>query len=157
MYLSEFRKYRSSALKQIANNQKIKSLLLDKDQHVDDDMSLVGRYIFPYQFMPGVTEEAKTCITMLLTAPEVYNRSILRMRMIYYIFSHESLLWVPDNDGVMCLRFDLISEEIDKMFNGSDAFGLKLQLVSRYDGYIPMDNFHGCQLIYETNDFNYKV
>lgn len=157
MYLDEFRRYRSTALQQIIENKKIKSLLLNTQDSVDSDVSMIGKYVFPYQFLPGTTEEAKSCITMLLSASDVSSRSILRMKMIFYVFCHESLLWVKDDDGKMCLRFDLITEELDKMFNGSDAFGLKLQLVSRYDGYIPMDNFHGCQLIYETNEFNYKV
>ena len=157
MYLDGFRKYRSTALKQITGNQRIKDLLLNKDNATETDIDLVGHYVFPYQFLPGVTEEAKSCITMILSAPTVSNRSILRMKMIFYVFSHESLIWAPDDDGVLCLRYDLISEELDKMFNGSDAYGLKMQLVSRHDGYNPMDNFHGCQLIYETNDFNYKV
>lgn len=157
MYLDSFRKYRSEALKQIVNNKKIKELLLNKQDVTDDDSSLIGKYVFPYQFLPGTTEEAKSCITMLLSAPDVDSRSILCMKMIFYVFSHESLIWTVDDNGLQCLRYDLISEELDKMFNGSDAFGLKLHLVSRHDGYMPMDNFHGCQLIYETSDFNYKV
>lgn len=157
MYLDEFKKYRSSALNKLTNNQKIKDLITDvKDSQISSD-ELINKHIFPYEYLPGVTEEAKTCITMLFSVPETYGRSLKRAKLIFYVFTHESLMWAVGDDGVSYLRYDLICEEIDKMFNGSDDFGLKLQLQSRYDGYIPVDRFHGVQLIYETNEFNYKV
>lgn len=157
MYLDEFRKYRSTALHMIAENQVIKDLITNTQGSTERSEDLINHYIFPYEYLPGATEEGKTCITMLMSAPYVSNRSILHVKIVFYIFTYEGLMWANDSDGVACLRTDLICEEIDKMFNGSDSFGLKLKLSSRRDGYQPAKRFHGVQLIYETSDFNYKV
>jgi len=157
MYLDEFRKYRSAVLEKITNNQTIKDLLTNVDHCTSTPGSLIEHYVYPYEYLPGSTEEAKTCITMLMSVPYVVDRSILHVKIVFYVFSYEGLMWTKDDDGVACLRNDLICEEIDKMFNGSDAFGLKLRLSSRKDGYQPAKKFHGVQLVYETRDFNYKV
>ena len=157
MYLDEFKKYRSVALQKLANNNIIRSLVTNTDQPVATPDALIEHYIFPYEYLPGATEEGKSYISMLMSAPYVVDRSILNVKIVLYVVSYEGLMWAKDSDGVMCLRNDLICEEIDKMLNGSDEFGLKLRLTSRRDGYQPAKRFHGVQLIYETSDFNYKV
>lgn len=157
MYLEEFKNYRSIALQKISNNSVIRELITNTQDPTALSETLINRYIFPYEYLPGATEEGKSYISMLLSAPYVNNRSILHMKIVLYVVSYEGLMWVNDKDGVACLRNDLICEEIDKMFNGSDAFGLKLRLSSRRDGYQPAKRFHGTQLVYETAEFNYKV
>ena len=157
MYLDEFKKYRSTALQRLASNGNIVSLVTNTEQRSALPENIIERYIFPYEYLPGATEEGKSYISMLMSAPFVANRSILNIKIIFYVVSYEGLMWAKDKDGVMCLRNDLICEEIDKMFNGSDDFGLKLKLTSRRDGYQPAKRFHGVQLVYETSDFNYKV
>lgn len=227
MNLESYKDYRSEAMMRICNNDYIRELLINNSPDKIDPSLMVGEYVFPFEYLPDVTETAKSFVTMHLATPVVDNGTVVSSRIILYISCHKDLMFVvaPDgnitystslpegtvtinNDlflstihgvtshvfrynaesghwvynskdvnisdyginvtgspsdgdlisvdvsGKKYLRYDIIAEEIDKLFNGSLAFGFKLSLVSRKDGYQPIYGFHGTMLVYETKDWN---
>lgn len=226
MNFSGYKEYRSEAMQRICNNEYVRSLLVNDDDSSIAPHDMVGKYVYPFEYLPNTTEVAKSFVTMLLSTPVVNGSTSSKTTIIFYITSHENLIFVtvPNKDlsvvsaldvtvnsetflshtsavaeyvfkyvsdsnvwklkgktvnladygivvhdtpvngdtiavtvtGRKYLRYDLIAEEIDRMFNGSLAFGFKLSLVSRKDGYQPLNNFHGTMLVYETSDWNRK-
>lgn len=226
MNFSGYKEYRSEAMQRICNNEYVRGLLVDGADADIAPHEMVGKYVYPFEYLPNTTEVAKSFVTMLLSTPVVNGSTSSKTTIVFYITSHENLIFVtvPNKDlevvsdlditvnedtflsytsvvakytfiyssqddvwmlngkvadmsnygiavnetpsdgatisiivsGKRYLRYDLIAEEIDRMFNGSLAFGFKLSLVSRKDGYQPLNNFHGTMLVYETTDWNRK-
>lgn len=159
MNMRDYKDYRSTALQKICTNQRIKDLLTNQTNSTASPSSLVGNYVYSFNFIPGTTETAKTFITMVFSTPVVKGMTAVTSRLVFNIFTHESLMRVqdPDNPRLTCDRLDQLAIELDEMFNGSLAFGFKLELVSRKDGSSPMDKFHGISLVYETSSWNRKA
>ena len=155
MNLKQFREYRGLIMRKICQNQKIVDLLTDNEDSTATPDDLIKKHVYPFEFIPGTTEEGKSYISMLFSVPMVDNgMTSLICYLKIFIVTYSELAWAKDDDGVSCLRYDLISEEIDKTLNGLIDTGFKVELTSRKDGYQPMHNWHGTALTYEVQAWN---
>lgn len=155
MNQAEFREYRSDILKMICSNDSISSLLLNDGETISSPSDLIEKHVYPYEYIPGTTEEGKSFISMLLAVHSVDNGMTSYDCFInFYIVSYEGIMWVSNNDGRMVLRYDQIAEELDKMLNGTRNLGFKMELVGRKDGYQPMHKFHGTMVTYKITAWN---
>lgn len=157
MYLAEIPEFRSNAMMKIASNQRIKDYLTGNTGSTDSPQSLINKYIYPYWRVPGSMVSDKAFILLSVFAPHVIDRTFKDVTVEVGILVPEGgMMCVDPDSGKTRLRFDLMANEIDKIFNGSTEFGMKLVLVSTRD-YSPYSDCYGVILKYKTVDFNYKV
>lgn len=155
MNLKQFRDYRSLIMKKICENRKIVDLLTNESNSSATPDELIKTHVYPFEFIPGTTEEGKSYISMLFSVPEVDNgMTSLTCYFKIYIVTYVELAWAKDEDNVSALRYDLIAEEIDKTLNGLIDTGFKVSLLARKDGYQPMHHWHGTVLTYEVQAWN---
>ena len=150
MNLDEYRRYRATALQKLCASKELVSLIVNQPHGMINGKGLVFRNIFPYPYVPEATTEAKTFVTMTITAPmrRERDRTYNAFSLWIYLFTHYSLVNTPRG-----LRFDLMAEAVDKLLNGSMDFGLgRMDLVSAEDLELPA-NFYGVGLQYATQDF----
>lgn len=155
MKLQEIPDFRATAMTKFCESQAIKDLLTNTENSSAAAGDLIMHNIFPYAHVPGTSTTARTYITMELFVPRVQNKTFKQVRLVYYVFSHETLISVADNDsGKMRLRHDLIAQEIDSIMNGSRDFGLgRLSLANTAD-FSPIENYYGVVLTYDADEFN---
>ena len=155
MNLSEFRQYRSLIMQKVCENSKIVDLLTNTDGSTATAADLIKTHVYPFEFIPGTTEEGKSYISMLFSVPMVDNgMTSLTCYLKVYVVTYAELAWAKDDNGVAALRYDLIAEELDKVLNGLIDTGFKITLMSRKDGYQPMHHWHGTALTYEVQAWN---
>lgn len=157
MNLSEFREYRSDLMRKICENENIQRYLLNDGETITIPSDLIEKHVYPYEYIPGTTEEGKTFVSMLLAIHSVDNgMTSYECYMNLYITSYEGIMWVKNEDGQSVLRYDAIAEEIDRMLNGTRDLGFRVDLVGRKDGYQPARKFHGTMLTYCITAWNRK-
>ena len=154
MNMKQFREYRSLIMKKICDNQTIVDLLTNTENSRATPEDLIKTHVYPFEFIPGTTEEGKSYISMLFSVPMVDNgMTSLTCYLKIYIVTYYELAWA-NKDGVSGLRYDLIAEELDKTLNGLIDTGFRVNLMARKDGYQPMHNWHGTALTYEVQAWN---
>lgn len=152
--MKQFREYRSLIMKKICDNQTIVDLLTNAENSRATPEDLIKTHVYPFEFIPGTTEEGKSYISMLFSVPMVDNgMTSLTCYLKIYIVTYSELAWA-NKDGVSGLRYDLIAEELDKTLNGLIDTGFRVNLMARKDGYQPMHNWHGTALTYEVQAWN---
>ena len=155
MNLAEFRNYRSGLMRMICENENIRTYLLDDGEIISSPTDLIEKHVYPYEYIPGTTEEGKTFVSMLLAVHEVDNgMTSYECYMNIYITSYEGIMWVKNDSGQNVLRYDAIAEELDRMLNGTRNLGFRIDLVGRKDGYQPARKFHGTMLTYRITAWN---
>lgn len=152
MYLEEYRQYRAIALKKLYTSQELIGLILNEAHTTINGKALVFQNIFPYAFVPETTTETKTYVSMSIAVPRVRDKTYKSLSLWIYICMHTSL--INTDRG---LRYDLMAEVIDRMFNGSLDFGLgRLELRSVEDIAFQSSRYFGIALQYNAADFNRK-
>ena len=147
--LKELTEYRSKIMKELCSNQKIVDLLRNEIDSSLPDRTLMYTQIFPYAFTPEKTEDVKTYICFRVYVPEVFNKTVKKMGIVFYVFTHQNLIRTEDG-----LRPDLIAEEIEKLFNGSLKLGAGRLAIEGLDDISPASGFHGIALEYSVTEFN---
>lgn len=147
--LKELTEYRSEIMKTLCSSQKIVDLLLDKSDSAIPDRSLMYKQIFPYAYTPEKTEDVTTYICFRIYVPEVMNKTVKKMGIVFYVFSHQDLIRTEDG-----LRPDLIAGEIENLFNGSLKLGVSRMAIEGLDDISPATGFHGIAIEYSTTEFN---
>jgi hypothetical protein len=155
--LAEIPEYRAKAMEKIATNQRIKDYLTDTVNSTVAPADLINRHIYPYWRIPGSTTTAKNFVLLSIYVPRVIDRTFKEVTVKVGAFSFDSTINCIDPDsGKNRLRYDLLANELDEIFNGSDVFGMKLGLISTQETLL-FDDCYGVILTYKTVDFNYKT
>jgi hypothetical protein len=109
--------FKEEILYKFINNQTICKLLYYNFpdalsmSDISNPTSLIYDVIFPYRFIPNVTNIIKSYVTTEFTEFELTrnNPKNINFNLLFYIFTHKDL-FVTDNG----LRVDLLLNEIDK-------------------------------------------
>lgn len=150
MNLKEFYNYKNLLMKEICSNKEIVKLLLGKDDAVVPCVDLPYSQVFPYEYLPETVDNAQTFICFDVDIQSVTNKMIYSPVIYIWIFTHKSKMHMSEG-GILT---DKISEEIDKILNGSRFFGLgdlDLKSVTRFS---PIQDYQGRVLVYTAIDFN---
>ena len=148
MYLDELSKYKSKVMQMLCENPKIQVLILSKES-LNPKKELMYKYVFPYAFVPDTVTNSSTFICFDIEVKRVENRSFKDLSIMFWIFSHQSIL--RTNEGV---RTDVLADEVDKIMNGNKNLGLgtvELKTVGRVN---PAKDYFGRTLVYRSVDFN---
>jgi len=148
--LDELFDYKNQLMEDILTNEKIISLLSGDAQSQTSADSLVYTQVFPFEYVPDVTEQAKTFICCEVDIREVTDKTFLDPAIYIWVFTHKSKIRLPEG-GV---RTDKLAAEITSVINGSRMYGLgelNLYSVKRFS---PITDYQGRTLTFYAKDFN---
>lgn len=144
--------YKNLIVKKLIGNKDFIAAMGNPDINESDEA--VYKYIFPYFYIPGTIESAHSyiCIKvdMLSTAGDTELLGEFRVRI--WAIVHQDIMKMNGVGGAT--RMDYLAQLVDKMFNGSEAFGVgKLRLTSNLED--DLDMVHRCrELTFLTKDVN---
>lgn len=148
--LDEFFDYKNQLMGDMLTNAEIVRLLDDDCVTPADAEGLIYKQVFPYEYVPDVVEHGQTFICCEVDIKEVVNKTFLVPTLYIWVFTHKSLLRLPEG-GV---RTDRLSSEITNVINGSRYYGLgELNLYSA-KRFSPITNYQGRVLTFYAKDFN---
>lgn len=149
MYLDEFFQYKNQLAEDLLTESAIVRLLDDDLQNENAD-SLMYTQVFPYEYVPETVEHGRTFICCDVDIEEVYNKTFLSPIIYVWVFTHKSLLRLPEG-GV---RTDKLCHEIVKKLTGSFDYGLGTLNLKRAKRFAPMMDYQGKVLVFKAKDFN---
>lgn len=148
--LDEFFDYKNQLVDDILTNESIVKLMSDDGATVSAPESLMYTQVFPYEFVPNVTEHGQTFICCEVDIKEVINKTFLVPSLYIWVFTHKSKVRLPGGG----IRIDKLTSEITKIINGSRMYGLgelNLQSAKRFS---PITDYQGRTLTFYARDFN---
>lgn len=148
--LDEFFDYKNQLVDDILTNESIVKLMSDDGETVSAPESLMYTQVFPYEFVPNVTEHSQTFICCEVDIKEVINKTFLVPSLYIWVFTHKSKVRLPGGG----IRIDKLTSEITKIINGSRMYGLgelNLQSAKRFS---PITDYQGRTLTFYARDFN---
>lgn len=149
MHLDEITKYKQEIMKQICKNEAILQYIRPKNAPDMAGRDMLYKYVFPYSYVPETTQEASTFLCFDVDIPNVQNRTFKDCRIMVWMFCHNSLMRCEKGT-----RLDLLADEIDRMLNGSRAFGLGTLELDEALRFHPVADYWGRELAYNAVDFN---
>ena len=148
--LDELFDYKNRLMEDMLTNKEITKLLSEDGITEMKPEQLMYKQVFPYEYVPEVTEHATTFICCEVDIKDVLSKTFLVPYIYIWAFTHKSKVRIPSG-GV---RPDKLSSEIVKTINGSRMYGLgelNLYSVKRFS---PIDNYQGRVLTFQAKDFN---
>jgi hypothetical protein len=148
--LDELFDYKNQLMDDLLINTDIVKLMSDDGKTEVAPETLMYTQVFPYEFVPDVTEHGQTFICCEVDIKEVLNKTYLVPALYIWVFTHKSKVRLPGG-GV---RTDKLSSIITSIINGSRMYGLgelNLQSAKRFS---PITNYQGRILTFYAKDFN---
>lgn len=148
--LDELFDYKNHMMDDLLTNTDIVKLMSDDGKTEVAPETLMYTQVFPYEFVPDVTEHGQTFICCEVDIKEVLNKTYLVPALYIWVFTHKSKVRLPGG-GV---RTDKLSSIITSIINGSRMYGLgelNLQSAKRFS---PITNYQGRILTFYAKDFN---
>ena len=150
MQLQEFFDYKNQLMADLLTNEKIVNLLSDSTD-IENAETLAYSQVFPCEYIPDTVEHGKTFICFDVDIQESVNKTYLLPTLYVWVFTHKSLLRLPNGGGV---RTDRLCSEICIAINGSRSYGLgELNLFS-VKRFAPMTDYQGKCMAFHAVDFN---
>ncbi len=148
--LDEFFAYKNQFMDDLMGSKKIRRLLDDDFTRIRAPGELIYHQVFPYEYVPETTEHATTFICCEVDISRVTDKLYLTPDMYVYIFTHKSLVRLPEGG----LRIDELSSEITKILSGSRMYGLGELNIYSAKHFAPIANYQGRILIFRSRDIN---
>lgn len=148
--LDELFDYKNQLMDDLLTSTDIVKLMSDDGKTEVAPETLMYTQVFPYEFVPDVTEHGQTFICCEVDIKEVLNKTYLVPALYIWVFTHKSKVRLPGG-GV---RTDKLSSIITSIINGSRMYGLgelNLQSAKRFS---PITNYQGRILTFYAKDFN---
>lgn len=119
--------------------------------NVESPEELLFDRIFPHRFIPVVSNDMKTYITLSFEDYRPVGNTFKSGKIVITVFTHQSLF----KTDYGFLRVDYIISEIDKLFNEKSGLGLfKANFIAMSDTSITKDH-HGAYIAYKLYEFNW--
>jgi hypothetical protein len=153
-HLEEFTEYKNTLMKAICTSDTIVGLLkLETDKPDITGREMRYDRIFPYNYVPLTTQNAKTFVCFVVTAPNVKDGIVTDLTLTVFVFTHQDIMRTDKG-----MRTDLLVSEIDKLLNGSTDYGLgKVKLKMCDVLQVPVRGYSGLFSVYTVKDFNYSI
>lgn len=147
--LREIGKIRSSINERICSDQVIVDLINDKTNSKIPDRSLLYKRVFPYAYTPDAVKDTGAFVCHRVYVPDVMNKTFKNVTIVFYVFVHQHNIRTSNG-----LRYDLIAERIEELFNGTLDFGVRRMELREVNDISPSSTFHGVALEYSVTEFN---
>ena len=153
-HLEEFTSYKQTLMQAICTSDSIVRLLkLETDPEDITGRDMRYDRIFPYNYVPLVTQNAKTFVCFIVTAPSVRDGIVSDLQLTVFVFTHQDIMRTDRG-----MRTDLLVSEIDKLLNGSTKYGLgKVKLKACDVLQVPVRGYSGLYSVYTVKDFNAPI
>ena len=149
MQLQEFFDYKNQLMEDLLTNSEIVRLVNDTVT-LENAEALAYTQVFPCEYVPDTVEHGTTYICFDVDSLESVNKTYLLPTLYVWVFTHKSLLRLPEG-GV---RTDKLCSEICNAINGSRMYGLgELNLYS-VKRFAPMTDYQGKCMAFRAVDFN---
>ena len=149
MQLQEFFDYKNQLMEDLLTNSEIVRLVNDTVT-LENAEALAYTQVFPCEYVPETVEHGTTYICFDVDILESVNKTYLLPTLYVWVFTHRSLLRLPEG-GV---RTDKLCSEICNAINGSRMYGLgELNLYS-VKRFAPMTDYQGKCMAFRAVDFN---
>ena len=148
--LDELFDYKNRFMEDILTDKEIIRLLANDCKPVSNTKQFVYKNVFPYEFLPETTENATTYICCEVDILEVRDKTFLTPNLYVWVFTHTSLLRLPEG-GV---RVDKLSSKIVEKLNGSRFYGNGELLLKSVKRFSPISNYQGKLLTFTATDYN---
>ena len=149
MQLQEFFDYKNQLMEDLLTNSEIVRLVNDTVT-LENAEALAYTQVFPCEYVPDTVEQGTTYICFDVDILESVNKTYLLPTLYVWVFTHKSLLRLPEG-GV---RTDKLCSEICNAINGSRMYGLgELNLYS-VKRFAPMTDYQGKCMAFRAVDFN---
>lgn len=149
MQLQEFYDYKNRLMEDMLTNEEIVELI-DPTVSMENAETLAYQFVFPYEFVPETVEHGDTYVCFDVDIQESINKTYLAPTLYVWVFTHKSLMRLPEG-GV---RVDELCSKICETINGSRRYGLgelNLYAVKRF---APMTDYQGKCMVFHAKDFN---
>ena len=147
--LCELKEFRSRINEKLCSDQTIVDLINDRPNSSIPDRDLMYKQIFPYAYTPDEVKDTGAFICHRIYVPEVMNKTFKNMTIAFYVFVHQDNIRTSDG-----LRYDLIAERIEDLFNGTMDFGVGRMKLVEINDISTSPKFHGISLEYTGSEFN---
>ena len=149
MQLQELFDYKNQLMEDLLTNSEIVRLVNDTVT-LENAEALAYTQVFPCEYVPDTVEHGTTYICFDVDILESVNKTYLLPTLYVWVFTHRSLLRLPEG-GV---RTDKLCSEICNAINGSRMYGLgELNLYS-VKRFAPMTDYQGKCMAFRAVDFN---
>jgi len=149
LQLQEFFDYKNQLMEDLLTNSEIVRLVNDTVT-LENAEALAYTQVFPCEYVPDTVEHGTTYICFDVDILESVNKTYLLPTLYVWVFTHKSLLRLPEG-GV---RTDKLCSEICNAINGSRMYGLgELNLYS-VKRFAPMTDYQGKCMAFRAVDFN---
>lgn len=150
--MDEISKHKTTIIKKLlADDELVKAVFHNTSDFLEkqtpDVGQLIYRNIFPYRYVPTITEEARTYVTMSIT----YRKSGSYFKVgniTLFVFTDQNLM--QTDYGV--LRVDYIISRIDTIMNKSNSFGIGKLELDMVDELLVEGKMPGMIIRYKTVD-----
>lgn len=149
MYLEEFYDYKNQLMNDLLTNETIVHLI-NENVPFEDAGSLMYTQVFPYEYLPETVEVGQTFICCDVDIQRVNSKTFLVPALLIWVFTHKSLLRLPEG-GV---RPDKLCSEICKVIDGSRMYGLGELNIYSAKRFSPMTDYQGKVLTFQATEFN---
>lgn len=152
---NDFTSYKEILLtKMVESDELVQAIANNKPNFRDDKIvieptTLLYKNIFPYMKKQEVLTELQSLITMRFDRFRPIGNKFKEGDIYFYILCHDDLL-----ETYYGLRYDLIFDELNKLFRGSRAIGIgRLELTNCSDLSGVGSNFSGSVCVFHVTDF----
>lgn len=109
--LDELFDYKNQLMNDLLTNNDVVRLLSEDGETTVNPSELMYEQVFPYEYVPDVTEHSKTFICCEVDIMSVVNKTYLSPTLYIWVFTHKSKVRLPGG-GV---RVDRLSSKITEI------------------------------------------
>ncbi|MNC08147.1 hypothetical protein D3C75_557220 [compost metagenome] len=155
-FLQEITEYKKTTIERFLNDQDLcKALYYSNENFLDqpdieDTSILIYENIFPHRFIPNITNEARTFITLSCTDYKPSGNSFKNGVLGVYMFTHLDLY----ETDYGYTRMDYVLSKVEELMNNKIGIGIGKLNFNSMNEYIVNEKFQGYALTYRSLDFN---
>lgn len=150
MLLNDVYDYKNQLIEDMMTDEEIVNLIRPGTS-LEDAKDLIYTQVFPFDYVPDTTEEAKTYVCCEVNVKKSLGSKTYYAPTIYiWTFTHKSLMRLPEGGT----RIDRICSRVNELINGSYMYGLgKLDFMTASHFSLMMD-YNGKFMTFEATEFN---
>ena len=150
MFLDEFYNYKNQLMEDILTTKEIVDLIGGDKKYTLPAFDLAYSQVFPFEYIPETVEHGQTFVCFDVDIQRSANQTYYYPIIYVWIFSHKSLLRLPEGG----IRVDKLASEIAKKLSGSFMYGMGTLDLYSSKRFAPITDYQGKVLTFHAVDFN---
>lgn len=109
--LKEFSTYKNKLAEKFCTTESLSNLLRLDDEEDMSAKDLMYNRVFPYAYVPDVTETGRAFVCFEVAVPYIKSDVIKQVELRVYVFCSKSIMRLPKGAGI---RTDAMASAVDK-------------------------------------------